>query len=740
MPWFCLNRQSRVWRLVASAFLLLCSSLVLSQGVRSQTRAKRVLIVNEAGVSYPAIDTINRGIRTELENSPYKVEFYSEYLETILFPDPIVQQEFRRSILRKYQNRTPDVIVTVGPSALRFLLGTHKVAFSGVPLIFCMPIGPVPGSPVVDSDFTGVGNDIALAATVEAAFRLQPQTEHIFVLGGQGNFDKQLQAPLRDQLKHFEKRVDIVYLTSLTMPDLLERLRHLPSRSVVLLTTIGEDAAGTHFKSNEVGPLVVSAANAPVFSLFDTYMNHGEVGGDVSSFSEQGRVAGSMARRILSGEKPQDIPRVTDVTKYMFDWQALRRWGLKEGNLPPGSIVINRQPSFWELYKRYVIAGTVVFLAQMGMILGLLWQRRRKLRAEADLRSSEEKFSKCFRQSPLVITISRTRDSRFIDVNESFERQLGWNRDEVINQTPLDVNLWLEADQRAAFTEQLSSKGRVRDLEVCLRRKDGQTLTTLVSAELIELGGETCTISIAADITERKRAEEVLSTLSRRLIEAQEKERAWIARELHDDVSQRIALLAVTLEGQLPSADTEVSRRVEETMEQLKDLANDVQALSHRLHSSKLDVLGLAVACRSFCREFSGLQSVVIEFDSKNIPRNLPKEISLCLFRVMQEALQNAVKYSGVREFRVSLKATSGGLELTIRDPGRGFDTEKKMDGHGLGLTSMRERMKLVDGVLSIKSEPGRGTTIHAHVPLTTGGAETADELRVSKAAENISL
>jgi ABC-type uncharacterized transport system substrate-binding protein len=357
------RRVARVVWLTAIASLLLCCTLVPPTAQAQFHPVRRILIVNEAGVSYPAIDTINRGIRTEFESSPYRIEVYSEYLETIQFPDAAVQQELRAFILRKYQKRRPDVIITVGPSALGFMQEAHKTAFSGVPVVFCLPIGLVPGSPVLDSDFTGVENDMAPAATLEAALRLQHDIKQVFAVGGQGNFDKQLQVGIRDQLKPFEKRVDIEYLTTLAMPELLERLRHLPNRSVVLLTTVGEDAAGNHFKSSEVGPLVISAANAPVFTLFDTYINHGEVGGDLSSFSEQGRIAGSMALRILNGEKPQNIPRATDVTRYTFDWQALRRWGLKEGDLPLGSILINRELTFWERSKRLLITGIVIIVA-----------------------------------------------------------------------------------------------------------------------------------------------------------------------------------------------------------------------------------------------------------------------------------------------------------------------------------------------------------------------------------------
>ena len=133
------------------------------------------------------------------------------------------------------------------------------------------------------------------------------------MVGGIADFDRHELADVKEELKAFTDHLDITYMTNLAMPDLLERLRHLPSHTLVLFTSVGQDAAGTRFKSNETGPMVAAAANAPVFSLFDVYINHGEVGGYLSSLSEQGKVAGGMALRLLSGAKPQDIPRVNGV-------------------------------------------------------------------------------------------------------------------------------------------------------------------------------------------------------------------------------------------------------------------------------------------------------------------------------------------------------------------------------------------------------------------------------------------
>jgi signal transduction histidine kinase len=229
-------------------------------------------------------------------------------------------------------------------------------------------------------------------------------------------------------------------------------------------------------------------------------------------------------------------------------------------------------------------------------------------------------------------------------------------------------------------------------------------------------------MTLAAMAEERERHQRALSTVSRRLIEAHEEERTWIARELHDDFNQRLAVVSMDLEGleqSLSGTDAHVRTRARNINDQIGELVDDIHALSHRLHSSKLQYLGLVAACSGFCRELSERQIVEVNFHAENIPANLPAEIAVCVFRVLQEALQNAVKYSGVRTFLVSLVGTAGEIELLVRDSGVGFDPEQAINGSGLGLTSMKERLMLVDGRLSIDSEPGHGTTVRAWVSLS---------------------
>ena len=856
------SAQGRHERRGSRRIILLLLGVVLPLQSPSPAQVKevrRVLIINDLGIiSSPGFAEVDQAVLTRLQKSPYRIELYEESLDLTLFPGRVSQDRFREEIIQKYSARKPDVIITAGPESLKFI-ATHYDKFQDTPIIFCAIWGGIPDQLRHGMlPFTGVSAQLHPEGTLNAALHLLPSTKHVVVVGGVGEFDRGFEAIAKQSFHNYESKLEFTYLFDLTMPALLERLKHLPNDTIVYHTAISQDAAGDRFiDSAQSIPMVVSAANAPVFVMDDVNLRAGTVGGDLVNWADDGRIAAEMAVRVLNGEKPQDIPVVTSSHAYMFDWRALKHWGMNEKNLPPGSIVLHREPSFWELYKQYVVAAILLILAQAAAIVGLLWQRDRRRKTEAELIRSEEKFSKSFRQSPLAISITSTKDGRYIDVNETFEEQTGWCHDEVIGRNPSDINLWVNPHQRSLFIKQLLAEGNVRDMEVRIRRKDGQIRTTLGSAELIEVNGKPCALSVIADITERKQAEqalregeerfrlvantapvliwmagtdklctyfnqpwleftgrpleaelgngwvesvhpedlnrcmdtytqafdrresfqmeyqlrrhdgeyrwlsdigvprfnpdhsfagyigsctdvterklaeESLADIGRKLIEAHEEERTWIARELHDDVNQRMALLAIELDRwnqQLPPSAVEFHDHIHHVSQRLSDIAADIQALSHRLHSSKLEYLGLVAAAKSFCKELSEQQKVEIDFSDMAIPHGVPKEISLCLFRVLQETLQNAVKHSGVRHYKVELHGTEGEIQLTVSDLGVGFDPQDAIHRRGLGLISMRERMQLVSGEISIQSQPGGGTTIHARVPLNSG----SDSLRTA--------
>ena len=1338
---------------------LLTCLLFQVNAVAQFKETRRVLILNELGSDVGVID---REIFTALGKAPYHIQFYIEDLDTNLFPEKDSQSQFSDWYLRKYRDRTPDLIIAVGPSPVKMMAESHQAFAPNTPIVFWGSTEEFAQAPRLDSDFTGVWGVAQPDKTLDAALHLQPGTKHVVVVGGVAPYDRHLETIVKERFRKYESKLEFTYLTDLAMPELIERLKHLPSNTIVYHTSMMQDAAGTHFvDAIQAVPMETSAANAPVYVVDDVDVGRGTVGGDVTSFVLAGRLAAGMALRILNGEKPQDIPIVRGTDIYLFDWRALRRWGLKESDLPPDSVVLEREPTFWEAYRRHIIVGIFVLFAQTLAITALLWQRAKRRRIEAQLirysdqlrmamesgksvgwewdlttgrhtwfgdlrtmfgipyvtftgkvgdffryvhpedrkrvsdvvaaarqegktymaeyrilwpdgtirwivergkfddatsgvparmvgmavditdrkqaeealKSSEENFSKAFRESLLAKTLTSIQDHRYLEVNETFERLTGWRRDEILGRTPLEIESWVDPTQRAELVQRLLIKGTVRDLEVKIRRKDGQIRTTLGTFELIEIRGEPCALSMIADvtdlrraeqaeqaaedrfkqffetlpeycfitsadgeildinpaacsalgyskeeligkplsanyvpgaltrlielsgkwknigtlhneeieiltkqgqkrtvlvnagslkdkqgnllytmtvqvdvterkqigeklresqnrlegiiasamdaiiavdqehrivvfntaaekmfglpssdaigspinrfiperfrtahtehirhfgetgmtkrapgalwalrangdefpietsisqlqtgnhklftviirdvtdrhraeealrqseersrelvrrspiamvvtegreqrvimmndrftsllgytlddvpdvahwwplahpdeayrnsiraewdvrveealknrneinpmeatvrckdgssryiefhfsplrntnivsfvdlterkeaetvlqeseerfrhvadtapvmiwmagadklctyfnspwlqftgrrfeeelgngwtkgvnpddlqgywetyanafdrqqsfqmeyrlrrydgeyrwmldhglprlnsdgsfagyigscidITDRKLAQETLTEMSRKLIEAQEQERTWIARELHDDINQQIALATVNLERlkqDSPALGPAVIQRLDEILDQVSGLGGDIQALSHRLHSSKLEYLGIVAAASSFCRELSDQHGVQIDFHSEGIPKDVHQEIALCLFRILQESLQNAIKHSGAQRIEAWLRGASNEIALSVRDAGIGFSPEEALRGRGLGLTSMRERLKLVHGKLSIDSQTGLGTIVRATVPLNLGSS-----------------
>ena len=715
------GRQARITALV-------CAVLVLSGGMEAQTRpTRRVLILYETGTWYPAINTIDQGIRAGLQDAPYRLEFYREYMETVLFPDPETQQEFRNFYLRKYQNRKPDVIIAVGPSPLQFILKTHESAFAGIPVIFCLPYGPLPNTLTLDPGITGVTNVVEPAATLEVALRLKPETKHVIIVGGTSTLDRQTEAMIQQGLRGYADRLDISYLTNLTMPALLTRLRHVPNDAIILFIGVTQDAAGTPFIGSESAAAVTAAASAPVFVLTDSFLGHGEVGGELFTRFEQGNITGNMSLRVLTGEKPQDIPAVNGVTQYMFDWRALKRWGLKERDLPSGSIVVNRQLSVWESYKWYIVGVISLILLEALLISGLLWQRARRRETSRDLekRTTElqarEELLKIFVKNVPAGVVMLDREMRYLQVSDRWCADYGVEASQILGRSHYEAlpdmpDRWKEIHRRALDGETFRADQDRWD------RKSGPTWVRWEVRPWRNLDGKPGGILIfAEEITRRKQAEEALASVSHKLIEAQEKERTRIARELHDDINQQIALAAVELDGlqrSNPNLDSEAGRRMKALVKRISDIGMEVQAISHRLHSSKLEILGVVSACRSFCREVAELNKVTVDFIEEGVPRGVPEDVSLCLFRILQESLNNAIKHSGTDQFEVRLGAVSDEIQLTVRDCGVGFDAPAALSGHGLGLISMRERASLVKGTISITSKPMAGTEITLRVPI----------------------
>ncbi len=345
----------------------------------------------------------------------------------------------------------------------------------------------------------------------------------------------------------------------------------------------------------------------------------------------------------------------------------------------------------------------------------------RTLEAQAALLQSREELLKIFVKHVPAAVAMLDRDMRYLQVSERWCADFSLDSSQILGRSHYEIfpdipDRWKQIHRRALAGETLRAEEDRWD------REGGTNWSRWAIRPWLNVNGTPGGILIfSEDITHRKHAEEALLGMSRKLIEAHEQERTRIGRDLHDDVVQRLALLSIELEGvqqDVPDSATELGRRIGDLRNQTTQITNDVQLLSHELHSSKLEYLGIVGAIKSFCKEFGEHQRLEIDFQSHDIPAALPIEFSLSLFRVLQEALRNATKHSGVKSFEVKLWGSAGDIHLTVSDLGAGFDQEAAMKSTGLGLTSMQERLRLVHGELSIKSQPKGGTTIHARVPL----------------------
>jgi PAS domain S-box-containing protein len=340
---------------------------------------------------------------------------------------------------------------------------------------------------------------------------------------------------------------------------------------------------------------------------------------------------------------------------------------------------------------------------------------------DSELSQAQDNFAAVFHASPAILCVIQLNGLRYREVNKAYEQHTGYSRSEVLGKTSLKLGLWDNASDRERIIQQLLIKGHVRGRQAVFRTKTGERLTAILSAEIIEFGGEQCALVVAEDITMRRQAEEARMDLAQRLINAQEAERARVGRELHDNIGQSLAMCNVELEKtRLTLADVgvDINSQLINLRGKLNDLGQVVGNLSHQLHSSQLELLGFVVAVKGLCREFGEQYLIPAQCNCSGVLNHLSADVALCLFRVIQEALHNIAKHSHAKKVDVEVIGTRNKINLKISDDGVGFAPNAQNTRSGLGLISMRERLYLIGGKFAIVSKRGCGTRVEATVPL----------------------
>jgi PAS domain S-box-containing protein len=690
----------------------------------AQPAGKNILIIysfSNRGI-YSGLNALKSKLQAAV---PWPIDFYIEYLEGRRIGDKEYENGEAGAFQRTYRGTKLDLVLVEDDPALDFAISHRDALFPGVPIVFFDVDSGKVAEQKMWPGVTGVTAPVDVQGTVNLVLHLHPNTSTIAILSGNSEYERYWLARVHAALAQAENknrsRVNVVDLVALPASQLFEKVRTLPPQTVVLFQLAAQESPQPAVGIYEMGAWV--GQRLPTYCIFPrdcrTEWGIGGVGydgvGQLSLVAEE-------ARQIFSGDRPEDIPvREGPGHLVRVNWRALQRWHIPESALPPGSLILNRQPTLWDRYRDYVVAAIVVTIAQTLLIVGLLWQRTRKRRVEAVLRESEKRFRVLADSTPSLVWMCDLK-GRIIYLNDRRIAFTGPDPKAGFGDTWISyVHPGDQAYMRDTLSQMLKDR-QAFSMEYRLRRSDGayRWMFDVASPRVNGDGSFGGFIGSAIDTTDQKLAQQALERVSGQLIEAQEKERSRIARDLHDDICQRLALLSVELATARRSSNDsreDMKKSLLDIQNHCSEIAGDVQSLSHQLHSSKLEYLGISAAIRGFCAELSNQHELSIEFSEEDVPAHLPKDVSLCLFRVAQEALHNAVKYSGVREFIVDLSVIESGVRLTVSDAGAGFDVEEAKKNRGLGLVSMQERIHLVRGRLSVESEPGAGTRIIVLVP-----------------------
>lgn len=572
--------------------VLLTFLLVFVHGALAGT-PKNVLILHEGSRLQPYQSVVSNELEKGLTSSKFDVQIFEEYLERWR-----LSQDLSRptdALEAKYAGRKFDVVVADGSHALQLLINQPPDFLRGTPVVF-VDVGDLSLPPSLPSNITGVTGHIDYAPTIRLAMRLQPGLQHVYYIESDPGFDEHISRVLDPEFAPFRNQLDIVQWRDVALDDLLNRVESLPPHSAVLFDAYFKDPSGKLYMSGEVGARIAARANAPTYTLYQTGVGIGPVGGVVVNFAAMGKQAAGIARALLAGEPVSKYPVERAGTEVMIDWRRFQQFGFSEADLPASAIVLFRPPTLWEKYHWYIIAAGVVILLQTVLII------------------------------------------------------------------------------------ELALAGKLR-----------------------------------------KRSERSARELAIRLISAQEEERRRIAGELHDDVSQRLALVAIHLDalrGSPPGSKRDLVRELSVLYDETDLISSDVHQFSHELHPAVLERLGLASALRRHCVEFSAHRKIAVDMSTIGNEPQMDPETALAFFRVGQECLMNAAKHSGATDCNVSLTYARRRITLAVKDNGSGFDTKDSPISGGLGIQSMRERLRSIGGSLRIQSSLLQGTTVFAEAAL----------------------
>lgn len=731
-------------------FVFLC---LLAQGTLLQAAdqpPKRVLILHSFGREFAPFETITSAFRTELaQRSPEPIEFFEASVETARFKEGGDDRLLIEYLKALFAQRRLDLILAVAEPATDFCVRHRSEFFPDTPLLADVDHRQLPFV-LAATNATICPDYIKIPPLIDNILQVLPQTTNIVMVLGASPMERYWANQCRHDFAEFTNRISFTYVNDLSMSQIDQCVSTLPPNSAVLYGMLAVDAVGVPYEQEKALAALHAAANAPVFGVFESHLGRGIVGGPLLSLDNSGRTAAGMALHLLRGEKAanMEIPPPEPV-KRAYDWRELKRWGISEKNLPPGSEIRFRVPTFWEQYKWRLIAIYVVCLLEAALIVWLVRSRRRLRRAQTELRDSEEKLRLMLEAAPNGIVLSDER-GRIVIVNSQTEKLFGYRREELIGQT---VEVFVPERLRAAhpghraeFLRAPQSRAMGAGRELFARRKDGSEFPIEIGLSPIHTAGGVLILTVIVDITARKQAE---AEAQRQRAELAHVARVSTMGELAASVAHELNQPLGAILSNAEAAELFLNHNppaLEELRSILVDIRNDderagavIQRMHGLLRRRELDKQPMVV--NSLVEDVFHLTSTDASLRKVSLSADVHlKPLPVLGDRIhLQQVLINLIlngmeAMSALPPEKRRLVVRAGlnqerMAEIAVIDTGHGIEPHKaphlfepffttKQNGMGMGLSIARRIVEAHGGRISAENNPAGGAIFRFTLPL----------------------
>jgi signal transduction histidine kinase len=691
----------------------------------------------------PADIAADRGLRAVIaDDGGGRVELFDEFLDQAHFGgSPGYEQTILNYLHEKYASRAPDILIAGGNEALGFVLRNRARLFPEAPVVHWgvdrSYLQSIPNRP---TDLIGIPVEYDIAGTIDQALRWHPSARNLVLVTGAGPSDREFEAALRREAARLDGRITTVFLAGLPSAILMHRLGALGPDTVVVTPGYYEDGTGRIFIPHDSVELMAAASTAPIYTLFDTSIGTGVVGGRMPSFESMGRQAGEIVIALLAGTSPAslNLPEIA-ATQLHVDWRQIRRWGIDEANIPKDTIFHFRPPSLWDAYREETIAGGAAILLLSGLSIRLLTERRSLARTSAALRASEQRMTLAARAAKLAMWIWNVADDR-ISVVPHFQSA---------GQPPIKFADVLAAvhpadrDEMSQAVQKALAANHELNLEYRAISQEGQERWIAVRGRQDPVNNHQW-LGIVLDVTDRKQAQ----------IHAEQDRTALQHLARVSMLGQMSASIAHQLNQPLAAilANAEAAQQVlrEEPIDllEMKDICNDIVAQDQRAADVVRRLRALfkrqeleiqRVDLHALLTETIELVYTNLMADRITLVTQFSAELYLIdgdrvqLQQVFLNLIMNATEAMGsvpivMRQLMLHTESTAKEVRLHVKDRGPGIAPENlekvfepfwsaKPSGMGIGLSICRLIVAAHRGMLTVANNPDGGVTFSIVFP-----------------------